>query len=97
MKIVDLRNKITSMQCFWIKRFFPDDFHIRASFFFSDKNLNFIGQMFNDNGNIKPWKDLRIEFHFKDTRKIHWLQIIKEVLYLNLLEITDVLQKPGKI
>ena len=44
--------------------------------FFSDKNLNFIGQLFNDNGNIKPWKDLKIEFHLKYTRKIYWLQII---------------------
>ena len=43
---------------------------------FSDKNLNFIGQLFNDNGNIKPWKDLKIEFHLKDTHKIYWLQII---------------------
>ena len=32
--------------------------------------------MFNDNGNIKPWKDLKIEFHLKYTRKIYWLQII---------------------
>ena len=38
--------------------------------------MNFIGQLFNDNGNIKPWKDLKIEFHLKDTRKIYWLQII---------------------
>ena len=32
--------------------------------------------MFNDNGKIKPWKDLKIEFHLKDTHKIYWLQII---------------------
>ena len=44
--------------------------------FFSDKNLNFIGQWFNDNGNIKPWNDLKIELHLKDTHKIYWLQII---------------------
>ena len=44
--------------------------------FFSDKNLNFIGQMFNKNGNIKPWEDIKIEFHLKDTQKIYWLQII---------------------
>ena len=44
--------------------------------FFSDKNLNFIGQLLNDNGNIKPWKDLKIEFHLKDIHKIYWLQII---------------------
>ena len=44
--------------------------------FFSDKNLNFIGQLFNENGNIKPWEDIKIEFHLKDTQKIYWLQII---------------------
>ena len=44
--------------------------------FFSYKNLNFIGQFFNDNGNIKPWKDIKIEFHHKDTQKIYWLEII---------------------
>ena len=37
------------------------------------KKLNFIGQWFNDNGNIKPWKDLKIEFCIKDTHKIYWL------------------------
>ena len=44
--------------------------------FFSDKNLHFIGQLFNENGNIKPWEDIKIEFHLKDTQKIYWLQII---------------------
>ena len=44
--------------------------------FLSDKNLNFIGQLFNDNGNMKPWEDIKIEFHLKDTQKIYWLQII---------------------
>ena len=36
----------------------------------------FIGQLFNDNEDIKPWKDLKIEFHLKHTHKIYWLQII---------------------
>ena len=44
--------------------------------FFSHKNLNFIGQLFNQNGNIKPWEDIKIQFHLKDTQKIYWLQII---------------------
>ena len=37
--------------------------------------MNFIGQLFNDNGNIKPWKDLKTKFHLKDDHKIYWLQI----------------------
>ena len=32
--------------------------------------------MFNENGNIKPWEDIKIEFHLEDTQKIYWLQII---------------------
>ena len=38
--------------------------------------MYFIGQLLNDNGNIKPWKDLKIKFNLKDTHKIYWLQII---------------------
>ena len=151
LKNVDLRNKITSIQCSWVKRLFEDDFHdwkvipifligkylcknfkfhnnielsndilskcpsfyqdifikwinnytekptlpfmILSEFiwfnsnikvdskpvhfsFFSDKNLNFIGQLFNDNGKIEPWEDIEIEFHLQDTKKIYWLQII---------------------
>ena len=52
-----------------------DSYPVHFSFF-ADKNLNFIGQLFDDNGNIKSWKDLKIEFHLKHTHKIHWLQII---------------------
>ena len=38
--------------------------------FFSDKKLNFIGQLFNDNGNIKSWEDIKMEFHLKDNGKM---------------------------
>ena len=151
LKDVKFRNKITSIQCSWVKRLFEDDFHdwkiitlfligkhLRRNFkfsnnidinndilskfpsfcqdifikcintctakptlpsmilpefswfnsnikvdskpvhfsFFSDKNLNFIGQLFNDNGNINPWEDMKIEFHLKDTHKIYWLEFI---------------------
>ena len=48
--------------------------------FFSNKNFNLIDQLFNDNGNIKPWEDIKIEFFLKDTQKIYWLQIIDALL-----------------
>ena len=32
--------------------------------------------MFNDNGKIKPWENIKIESHLKDSQKIEWLQII---------------------
>ena len=52
-----------------------DSKHVHFSFF-SYKNLNFIGQLLNDNEHIKPWKDLKIELHLKDTHEIYWLQTI---------------------
>ena len=42
--------------------------------FFSDKNV--IGQLFNDSGSMKSWKDIKTEFHLKHAHKIYWLQII---------------------
>ena len=53
-------------------------------FRFFDKNLNFIGQLFNDNGHIKPWEDIKIESDLKDTQKIYWLQLINALLFLFL-------------
>ena len=37
--------------------------------FLSDKNLNFVGQLFKDNGNRKPWFDVKTEFRLKDPQK----------------------------
>ena len=42
----------------------------------SDKDLDFIGQLFSDNGNIKLWEDIKIKLHLKDTHKMYQLQII---------------------
>ena len=44
--------------------------------YFSGKNLNFIRQLVDDNGNTKPWKDSKIELRLKNTHKICWLQIV---------------------
>ena len=52
-----------------------DSKHVHLSFFLT-KNLHFISQLFNDNGNIKPWEYIKLEFHLKDIHKIYWLQII---------------------
>ena len=63
-------------EVFWLHSYIKVDGKPVHFSFFLKKNLKFIGQLFNDNGNIKPWKDLKIEFHLKDTHKIYWLQII---------------------
>ena len=41
----------------------------------------FIGQVFSDNGKIKPWEDIKMEFHPKDTQKIFGYKLL--MLYQN--------------
>ena len=38
--------------------------------------MNFIGNFFNNNGNVKSWEDTKIDLHPKDTDKIYWLKVI---------------------
>ena len=40
-----------------------------------DKTLNFVGQLFSNNGNLQPWEDIKIEFYLKDTQEIYLLLI----------------------
>ena len=42
--------------------------------FFSVKKI--IAQLFNDNGNIKPWEDIKTAFYLKDNHKRYWLEFI---------------------
>ena len=37
---------------------------------FFDKNLNFIDQLFDTNGNIKIWDNTKTELHLKDLHRI---------------------------
>ena len=45
--------------------------HIRA---FSEKRLNFVGQLFL-NGKLKPWVDIQSEFDLRKEQQFQWLQI----------------------
>ena len=61
MKNVDLRNKITSMQCSWVKRLFEDDFHDWkvTPLFLMGKHL---GKNFKFHNNIDIINDILSKF-----------------------------------
>ena len=62
MKNVDLRNKITSMQCSWVKRLFEDDFHNWKviPLFLISKHL---GKNFKFHNNIDVSNDILPKFY----------------------------------
>ena len=49
--------------------------------FFSDKNLNVIGQLLNDNGNIKSWDDIKIELKYTGYKLLMLCQGRRNILF----------------
>ena len=43
---------------------------------FSDKGLNFVYQLFDNNGNVKSWSSIKEEFGFSNISNSKWQQLI---------------------
>ena len=43
---------------------------------FSDKGLNFVYQLFDNNGNVKSWSSIKEEFGFSNISNFKWQQLI---------------------
>ena len=43
---------------------------------FSERNINFVGQLFKTDGSVKPWKQLQEEYNLANKLKFKWRQII---------------------
>ena len=47
-----------------------------CSFFFSYKNLNFVGHLFDKAGSLKPLERIKADFNLQDNEQFYWQQII---------------------
>ena len=47
--------------------------------YFSKKNLNHIGDLFENNGKTRSWEDLRAKLGLYDNKKFYWRQIIQVI------------------
>ena len=43
---------------------------------FTDKGLNFVYQLFDNNGNVKSWSGIKEEFGFSTISNFKWQQLI---------------------
>ena len=43
---------------------------------FSERNINFVGQLFKTDGTVKPWKQLQEEYGLANKLKFKWIQLI---------------------
>ena len=66
----------------------------KKSFFFryfSDKGLNFVYQLFNNNGSVKSWSSIKGEFNFNNILNFKWQQLIYAIpsLWKKIIKGTD--------
>ena len=43
---------------------------------FSERNINFVGQLFKTDGAVKPWKQLQEEYGLANKLNFKWIQLI---------------------
>ena len=50
----------------------------KSDFFssFSERNINFVGQLFKTDGTVKPWKKLQEEYGLANKLNFKWIQLI---------------------
>ena len=63
-------------QFLWFNNFICIDnsfIHFRC---FSDKGISFISDLFDSNGHLKPWNDIRLEYNLDEKYKFKWIRLI---------------------
>ena len=43
---------------------------------FSEKGISFISDLFDSNGHLRPWNDIKLEFNLDEKYKFKWIQLI---------------------
>jgi len=54
----------------------------KKSFIFSgmtNNGLNYVGQLFTENGKIKSWENIKLEFNLDNSSYFSWMQLIESV------------------
>ena len=46
---------------------------------FSEKVISFISDLFDSNGHLKPWNDIRLEYNLDEKYKFKWIQLIHAI------------------
>ena len=47
--------------------------------YFSQKNHNYVGDLFENGGKMISWEDLRAKLDLDDNKKFYWRQIIHKI------------------
>ena len=63
----------------WFNASIKTDNQSFFNIFFSSKNINFLGQLFECNGTLKAWEKIKEEFCLPDQKKFFWIHLIDAI------------------
>ena len=66
-------------QFIWYNEYIKNDNNTIYHCYFSQKNLNHIGDLFENNGKMRSWEDLRAKLGSDDNKKFYCRQIIHPI------------------
>ena len=46
---------------------------------FSEKSINYVSQLFSDNGSIKKWHEFKREYNLHEGSNFKWLQLLDSI------------------
>ena len=72
---VSLHSTITS-QFLWLNKYIKVDEKCIYFRYFSKNGLNFVGQLFDLEGELKNWAAINNEYHLLESKSFQWMQLI---------------------
>ena len=66
-------------QFIWYNEYIKIDNYTIYNCYFSQKDLNHIGDLFENNGKMRSWEDMRTKLGLDDNKNFYWRQIIHAI------------------
>ena len=75
-----LAKVLSIVKSIWYNESMKNDNNTIFNRYFSQKTLNHISDLLENNGKMRSWKDLRAKLDLDDNRKLYWIQVIHTIL-----------------
>ena len=75
----NIRSTITS-QVIWFNKHIKIDNKSLCNNSLANQGINYVGQLFNENGMAKAWLDIKTQFNLSNKQNYFWIQLINVIL-----------------
>ena len=67
-------------QVIWFNKYIKIDNKSLCNNSLANQGINYVGQLFNENGMAKAWLDIKTQFNLSNKQNYFWIQLINVIL-----------------